>query len=177
MDFGEIGTLARTRNNSELAKTTSVLLLASNFYDILLENNTNKEYERRVEDSETLLNPDEVILFSYVVDQDLLDFIDSNTVSRGTLYQFLRRLLNDQELQIQPQRFSNFSHELAEYLERSHMSEKEDIINNEKYGIEQAIFRIKETAGEEESDILETSLNILLDIHKETQDFPTDELR
>jgi hypothetical protein len=118
-----------------------------------------------------------VILFSYVVDQDLLDFIDSNTVSRGTLYQFLRRLLNDQELQIQPQRFSNFSHELAEYLERSHMSEKEDIINNEKYGIEQAIFRIKETAGEEESDILETSLNILLDIHKETQDFPTDELR
>lgn len=133
-------------------------------------------YKERIDKENVLVNPDDYILFSILSDQDLLGFIEDGSLNKGAFARLLKQIRREEELElgrnIGSDRFADLVNKLSLHFENCYENEKEEMVKHEQYGLYRKIEDIKDEAGAEESDMVETSLDILMEVHREVQNFP-----
>lgn len=174
--YGEIGSIARARDDVPLSRTSAILFLSSHFYQAIFDDKVEDTYKERIDKENVLVNPDDYILFSILSDQDLLGFIEDGSLNKGAFARLLKQIRREEELElgrnIGSDRFADLVNKLSLHFENCYENEKEEMVKHEQYGLYRKIEDIKDEAGAEESDMVETSLDILMEVHREVQNFP-----
>lgn len=170
--YNEIGTLARARNDIPLTKTTVILFVSSHFYEGIKDDRLEEEYITQVDEGDVLSTPDEEILFSVLIDQDLRELFEDNTLDRGSFNKLIKQIIMEEDLQINNKRYASLATNLSEYLRDAHKLANQEVRTNEAYGIESQFDRLQAEAEAENPNIVDAALDIMMPVHIESQGFP-----
>lgn len=170
--YGEIGSIARARDDVTLSKTTVILFLSSHFYEEIMEEAVKRKYKTRIKDNNTLISPDEEILFSFLIEQDLRELFEDNELNKGRFNQLLKEIMQEENLKLEPDRFANLSIELSSQLTNAFRQANNSIMSHDEYGLKEQFNRIRDESDKDNPDLVDVVLEILMDVHREVQNFP-----